>query len=894
MSKVVVVTERSASLATKSRQVFAQEFGVWGDALARTQHVEGAGLSHTTVKRPLDQKGLNQHNGQQNRHPRTAQPQVQRTMSQKPSSENSGHKSVGPSRSSKGGEVCRAWKAGMCTKGAKCRFPHSIKLGDHQDHLEDDIPQQNKTKQKLAVEAHAAEITKDTAAKTIQSVVLGSIVTFSAGLELSHLITGFECCTLHIANLPPNVQEDEINALFTDRGLDRERFHLVGVKPTPSGGKRARIITDAESGKELSLDLGGFELRNEVLTLEVSGYNSPGSMSGATERDNNVLTICWRAPSVCYVAEYPVTVNATAKAQELNRQMCSGRRVKVEVNTMPPSRFVPTFHRNSVKINSVRRLRVNGGVPSEDVGHITATLWDDIEHISPGTLKSLEPLLPTPSIDGIVMVHALFSSWEDADAVHSRLLKHHIGNVSFWFRLPNPTQYSITISTEQFRAQKSLWDALIDGIKDKRACMLHIHEQGAVVRMCLSGSKKEAVGALKVRAESLNAGAKVEGWHRRLGYSNNKFLRSIFDDTGAFVRADWRRQVLRVYGDSKAVEQARELIKNKLEQLSSLEYTKVLAKQSVRFFLARGIPELKETFGEDYVKFVISTLCTQSIPLRVLYSESRSARYHTLSNSRVSFISDTKGTIPVELNSSLTTRRITISGGEESRYALERLIKDSLCEPQIVPDPSGQQSCPICYDNISSPLPLGCGHIYCSPCMRHFLTSALDSGQFPLTCMGDESQCKVPIPIPTIQQFLPPTSFNRLLEVAFHAHISRHPQELEYCKTPDCNQIYRSTDPSTLHVSQTHQQAGRIAEEEREMEAWLAACGGRVKRCPTCQALIEKADGCNHVICTLCNSHICWQCMNVCSGGTTIYAHMASKHGTFHGENRPGSGCTIM
>ncbi|KAG2058030.1 hypothetical protein BDR06DRAFT_987914 [Suillus hirtellus] len=847
-------------------------------------------------------------------------------MSQRPASDNSAHTSVGPSRSSKSGEVCRAWKAGMCARGTKCRFLHGIELGDHQEHLEDVVPQQIETEEKLAMEARAAEIArahaaetarvraveaearaaeiarvraaeakaraaeiakaraaeiakaraaeaqaraaenakvraaeakaraaeiaKEAAAKTVQNVVLGSIVTFSAGLELSHLISGFECCTLHIANLPPNVREDEINALFTNRGLDRGRFHLVSVKPMPGGGKlSAEIITDAESGKALSLDLSGLEFRDEVLTLEVSGYNSPGSMSTVTERDSNVLTISWRAPSVRYVAEYPDTVNATAKAQELNRQMCSGRRVKVEINTMPPGRFVPAFHHNSIKISflpptvsdeevkifsgsdGVRRLTAKGGgVFSEDVGHITATLREDIECISPGTLKSLEPLLPTPSIDGTVMVRARFSSWEDADAVHTRLINHRIGNVSFWFRLPNPTQYSITISTEQFRAQKPF-------IKNKCACMAHIHEQSAVVRMHLPGSKKEAIGALKVRAENLIAGEKVEGWHMTLGYPNNKFLRSVFDDTGALV--------LKVYGESKAVEQARELIKDKLEQLSSLEYTKVLAKQSVRFFIARGIPELRETFGEDNVKFVISA------------------------------------------------RRITISGGEEARHALERLIQGSL-------NSSGQQSCPICYDTVSSPLPLGCGHVYCSPCMRHFLTSALESGQFPLTCMGDETQCKVPIPIPTIQQFLPQTSFNRLLEIAFHGYISRHPQEFKYCKTPDCNQIYRATDPSTAVAGQcpscfsnictschddahdgmdcveNKRQAGRVA-EERETEAWLAAHGGRVKKCPT-------LDGCNHMTCTLCDSHICWRCMGVFSA-STIYPHMNRDHGTIYDEN---------
>ncbi|KAG1737523.1 uncharacterized protein EDB91DRAFT_481482 [Suillus paluster] len=847
---------------------------IQGSPSARPQRVEGTESSHT-VNRPPNHKGRRQHKGQQNYgNPRAAELQVQRTISHRPASEKSGHAFVGPSRGSKGGEVCRAWKAGACARGAKCRFPHSI-----EEHVEVDVHrEQIEAEAKLATQTRAAEIAKEAAAKTVQSVVLGSIVTFGAGLELSHLITGFECCTLRIANLPPNVREDEINALFTDRGLDRERFHLVSIKPMPSGGKlSAEIITDAESGQALSLDLGGLEFRDEVLTLEVSGYNSPGSMSAATERDSDVLTISWRVPSVRYVAEYDVTVNTTAKAQELNHRMCSGRRVKAEVNAMPPGRFVPNFHDNSVKISFlpptvsdeevrafsgsdvVRRLAMKGVVFSDDIGHIITTLGDDMECISPGTLRSLEPRLPTPSPDGIVLVRARFSSWDDAHTVHTRLINHRIGNVSFWFRLPNPTQYSITISAEQFRAQKSLWDALINGIKDKRACMLHVHEQGPVVRMRLSGSKKEAIGALKVRAESLIAGEKVEGWHMTLGYPNNKFARSVFNDTGAFLRADWRRQVLKVYGEPKAVEQARELIKAELDQLSSLEYAKVLARQSVRFFVERGIPELKETFGEDNVKFVISA------------------------------------------------RRITICGGEEARHALERLIHDSLSGPQILPDPSGQQSCPICYDNISSPLRLGCGHIYCATCMRHFLTSALDSGQFPLTCLGDEYQCKVPIPIPTIQQFLPLTSFNRLLELAFNAHISRHPQEFKYCKTPDCNQIYRSTDPNTTTVGQCpscfsnictschedvhdgmscaeYKKTGRLAEEERQTEAWIAAQGGRVKKCPRCPALIEKVDGCNHMTCQMCHNHICWRCMGVFAADT-IYPHMRSVHGAIYDEN---------
>jgi hypothetical protein len=86
-----------------------------------------------------------------------------------------------------------------------------------------------------------------------------------------------------------------------------------------------------------------------------------------------------------------------------------------------------------------------------------------------------------------------------------------------------------------------------------------------------------------------------------------------------------------------------------------------------------------------------------------------------------------------------------------------------------------------------------------------------------------------------------------------------------------------------MNCAESKRQAGRVT-EERETEAWLAAHGGRVKKCPTCQALIEKVDGCNHMTCTLCNSHICWRCMGVFPV-TTIYAHMNSEHGTIYDTN---------
>ena len=54
-----------------------------------------------------------------------------------------------------------------------------------------------------------------------------------------------------------------------------------------------------------------------------------------------------------------------------------------------------------------------------------------------------------------------------------------------------------------------------------------------------------------------------------------------------------------------------------------------------------------------------------------------------------------------------------------------------------------------------------------------------------------------------------------------------------------------------------------------------------VKECPKCDAPIEKVYGCNHIECTNCANHICWQCMASFTIGPEVYRHMQKEHGTF-------------
>jgi hypothetical protein len=167
--------------------------------------------------------------------------------------------------------------------------------------------------------------------------------------------------------------------------------------------------------------------------------------------------------------------------------------------------------------------------------------------------------------------------------------------------------------------------------------------------------------------------------------------------------------------------------------------------------------------------------------------------------------------------------------------------------------------------------------------------------------MGDEAACNTPISIPIIQRYLTTQRFNHLIDVVFSSYIQSNPQKFKYCTTPDCTQIYQCDTGKQFHkcpscfseiCSSCNEEAhegmtceerriqSNPAEQERLTEEW--AQSNNIKRCPSCNVLTEKTEGCNHMECR-CGAHFCWICRGVFAQGT-IYEHMNTAHGGYYGE----------
>ncbi|KAJ7632116.1 hypothetical protein FB45DRAFT_791002 [Roridomyces roridus] len=791
------------------------------------------------------------------------------------------------------GEIpCRAWRDGECPKGDKCWFGHDPEVREaerlRREHAATqaaeqaardaarraEIERQRVARQAeqeaterarhLELQARRADITRREAAHTLQHLILGSsLVTFGAGIAIQDIIPGFEVCRIQIKNLPRDAAAHEIKALFTQQGVDPTQLFLEGTRPSSDGTHlEASVITASEAGGAIAIGLEDIEFKQERLHFEVAESTMRGRM-GNSARNSDTLTLSWRAPSTSVIATFDSEGTARAKAKVLTGTMCAGRRVRVEMNQPPPGFIRGPDWQRAVKITGLPT-----GVSPAVVGDFTGS----------GVLKFLKPIsydvetglhsvrqviaaeaggglkafdVTRDDVDGNITVRARFDSWELAKRIENLFAGKrlpYLGNCTMRLRLPDPLQYVLSIPLQQYQAQKRVWDSFAEDAGDKTAYIRVFPIQNAGrMQIKVLGEDKKAVGSLKVRVENVAAGEMLEStyWHRSFkSATGSRFLASVFDSTGVYARADWKLCVVKLHGDSN-LDRARQVVKAEVGRLDSLEFSVFLKQQSVRFFLQRGLAMLQETLGEDNASLTV-----------------------------------------------LPRAKIVVRGGEEARHLLTKLIDESLEETPIQNN-NTDQACPICYDEISHPVTLGCDHTYCMSCLRHYLSTA-DS--FPLVCLGDAAHCEVLIPIPTFEKFLPIPQLHALLKTSFLRYIERHPQELKYCKTPDCTQVYRTNTHATaltcpscfLSVCSSCDEEGHDGmsceesrlqhdpgEQERRNDEWARDNG--VKRCPACAVWIEKTEGCNHMTCK-CGAHICWICVRIFGEGQ-IYGHLAEAHG---------------
>ncbi|KAJ3501020.1 hypothetical protein NLJ89_g9532 [Agrocybe chaxingu] len=589
-----------------------------------------------------------------------------------------------------------------------------------------------------------------------------------------------------IKNLPTDVTRAEIADLFAQQGVDATEFLVYQVNDDSAtcasghGGKsKATVLANTECVRAIvtALDI---KFGAEGIKLDVSESISQNARS--TEHAGPVgsepsITISWKNPETI-IATYESHRQARANAERINGQVFYGRRLYATLNQGPPNK--PQLNTTSIKITGWPHAEIYHPafapfVAADNVNFCPQTISTRDKEMIHATVSSRKGVrmetydfLATVNVCEETHVKVSFDNWENAKQAQKYLNRKKLnGGVSLCAWYLKPHQYTIRIPKLQYQAQKKMWDMLAEpGQESDAQVEISASNHGSFVFLNITADDRKAAVALKVRVERLVAGEQLNTrcWHPSL--LSEKDRKTLSDRVGrqtrVFVRSDFKTRSVKVYGEPERVEEAKRLIKEEATQLARvrLETTRrLIPPASMRYFVREGLARL-----------------------RVLFR-------------------------PRNVHLNLVTRQITIKGGKEVGLHLQRLInEDILPLAGILQDE--EKSCALCFNNASTGKELGCGHKYCEDCIEQLLESAreADDLNFPLVCpaIDDKSMCKVPIAIPLLHTFVTPQAFKDLVDAAFTSYLKKHPQELRYCTTPDCKQVYRRWPLSGTEKKRSH------------------------------------------------------------------------------------------
>ncbi|KFA49917.1 hypothetical protein S40293_01289 [Stachybotrys chartarum IBT 40293] len=272
------------------------------------------------------------------------------------------------------------------------------------------------------------------------------------------------------------------------------------------------------------------------------------------------------------------------------------------------------------------------------------------------------------------------------------------------------------------------------------------------------------------------------------------------------------------------------------------------------------------------------------------------------------------GADKVILDIATSPRRIIVAGSEADFNVAQEILHDREGVSRAKPETGSISDCAICWTEAENPVHTACKHVYCAGCFEDLCSDNVDS-KTCIRCQGDAGGCEEAVLLTDLQAHLSSAALEDILEAAFKTYIARHLNDLRYCPTPDCGQVYRAAKPpgykdgvaatgesplficpacfvavcTTCNVAHDglncDEHRDRASGGYKALQATKEELG--IKDCPSCGIMIEKTFGCNHMTCWTCKAHICWVCMNIFPK-ESIYDHMKREHGGIGVEYFPG------
>ncbi|KAF8518051.1 hypothetical protein BU17DRAFT_49335 [Hysterangium stoloniferum] len=768
--------------------------------------------------------------------------------------------------------ACKFWQMGICNKGDQCNFLHeplqraSTGESGSSSWRDNDSPIRSLPVCGNSVVTDTDEFPHEedeSSRQTLQHNIGHTVAIFGPGGQINELQTAFESRHVIISNVEPEIAFKEILAFVEKYGP----LKSLVLKPSTHSGAPRKLEAEYTNVKVAAAALSaidGESLGGKTLTAQ---FNSRSSQGDTADLRSSTLKLSWFAPSQIAYAHYNSISLARQKALALDGKEFGGRKILANFqDPSPKQRTSFTVVLKGLPFHFEKGTLIKFcGASSISTGPATFQGKKGTEHIRQlletyGPLESFDDSHPKPN-DVKVKALIRFVKAEHAYAAMKQIngqSYEFLGGGKIYVMLLHSLKYNIP------RAQFGILEAQIRELRDPNdySAQLRIYDteegqkgpQDRGVCLRLYGEDPKALARLKFGVEKLISGnCLVENdvplWDNFFTTeASQTYIADMLKERGAFVRIDNRSRKIYVSGPSENRRAATQLLSQKIEELRRQRQLMQLTKPQLGILLRGKFTELQAHLGEE--KLVLD----------------------------------------------VRSRTLTVQGDGEV-VTMVKLAID--CDGQHLPENGPDGDCPVCFCELTNPVQLGCGHNYCLTCIKQYLTS---SEKFPIRCLGENggSSCDVPIPLATIKHVLEPSEEGKLLDTAYLAYVRQHPKEFHHCPTPDCQVIYRPAAEGTVlrclscliricahchvedHEGMTCGQYRDHATGEESFKAWKAA--HNVKSCPECGASIEKNEGCNHMTCVNCQTHMCWVCLKIFARdklyeGDGVYAHMRNVHG---------------
>jgi Zinc finger, C3HC4 type (RING finger)./RNA recognition motif. len=676
-------------------------------------------------------------------------------------------------------------------------------------------------------------------------------VKIGPGFSICKVVTGFESRWIIIDQVQQNLPPDFLRKTFQQFGTVRD----INYYPKASKSATVKVaFQSADAAMKAAEGLDGSMLLGKTLSVHLPLSNSK---NGSGIWDDTCVQLSWNPSSKTGYAGYPLLELAQKAVKAASGAFLNGLPTTAEIHQGIPSigEYTVRFRclPSTAVATDLEQFQAPEAVVLEKPNYVSHD--HAVKHIQRilkgiGEVRSFDTVLPL-KVDDMVQASVHFSSHTEAMKACSLLHnkpQHFLGKGRI---------FAIHVKSISYTLPSKIYDCLASDIRSLMetsrnhmpGCNLSIFDlrkqksRSFTVFIRLSGPSSKEIGNLKADFEKVLRGEiiTVEGkavWDTFFETSHgHSYLLELETLTPAvsITRCIGRRTII-LFGPKE---------QRHVVRLAILERVRHLTEQKVRVikldgkclgpFMGKYLLKLQHKFGRENVMLDFQ-------------------------------------------NSTVTIR------GSDEAY-------ETACEVVALSRRSDVRhgDCPICFDEAVSAITLECGHSWCRSCLSHYLITAVEIKPFPISCLGGGGlQCAKLLPIFIAQDILTAKQFDALVQAAFLDHVNSRLQEFHFCPTPDCPEVYRNIRsyvpqcPSCLvricpKCNKEYHDSTPCEGEDEIFQQWAAEHG--VKNCPGCKSPIQRVEGCNHIVCIRCRTHICWFCLQTFPKGDNIYNHMETVHG---------------